>query len=378
MSPQDAAVLVVNAGSSSTKAAVISGDGSTVLAKAELPQIGKGGEQRLARFISDASPCQAVAHRVVHGGALLHKPTLITDEVRAALAQASELAPLHNGPALELIDLVRQHLPSTPAVACFDTDFFASLPPAAFTYAVPLRWRTQMGVRRYGFHGLSHAWATRQGARLARRPLGELRTVCAHLGSGASLAAVVDGDAVDTTMGLTPLDGLVMSTRSGSVDPGALVHVMRVTGMLPDQLESALEHDSGLLGLGGSSDMRDVLRGVEAGEDLATLAWSVYIHRLTSCLGAMVASAGGLDLLVFTGGAGEASGPLRREACLRLRYLGVELDGERNAAEGEGDRVISSPSSSAVVAVVHAREDLEMARLTRDLLRLGSQGGAGP
>jgi acetate kinase len=288
----------------------------------------------------------------------------VDEATEASLAGLGDLAPLHNPPALALLDRVRA-LDDRPAVACFDTAFFADLPAAAATYAVPEEWRAGLGVRRYGFHGLSHAWASRRGAELEGRAVADRRVVTAHLGAGASLAAVEHGRAVDTTMGFTPLEGLVMATRSGSVDPGALVHVLRRGGLSADDLDDALERRSGLLALAGTPDLAEVRRRADRGDGRAQLAWDVYLHRLRAALAAMTAAMGGVDLLVFTGGAGEGSATLRAEAVGGLGFLGLDLDPVANA--GSGDRLLSVGGPPAV-AVVGAREDLEMARQAEAVL----------
>lgn len=367
-------VLVVNAGSSSTKASVL--DGDRVLGDASLPPAGDrttvGG---VAGLLRQAGGADAVGHRVVHGGPRFQRPVLLGPEVERDLAALADLAPLHNGPALRLVDAVAELEPDLPAVACFDTAFFAALPPAATTYALPAAWRQgsraegalpEGGIRRYGFHGLSHARASRRAADLVRRPAGGLRVVTAHIGSGASLAAVAGGRPLDTTMGFTPLEGLVMATRSGSVDPGALTFLLRHTGTSPGELEDALERRSGLAGLCGTGDLRQVLERVDRGDHEASLAWAVYLHRLRREIAAMAASMGGVDVVAFTGGAGEASARLRAEACAGLEFLGLQVDPQANA--GEGDRVVSPASSPASVVVVRAREDLEIARSVRETL----------
>ena len=260
---------------------------------------------------------------------------------------------------------------SCPQVACFDTAFHVTMPLEALTYALPDAWR-DLGLRRFGFHGLSHAWASRRAAALIGSPPASLRLVTAHLGAGASLAAVAGGRSVDTTMGFTPLEGLVMATRSGSVDPGLLLWVLRHLRLTVDELEEALDRRSGLLGLSGiSSDLRQVLEAADDGDDRARLAFDVYVHRLRADVAAMVAAMDGIDGLVFTGGAGEGSARLRQEAVAGLGFLGLALDQERNAADGAStpDRAISPENASPSVIVVRAREDLEIARQVRGLLR---------
>jgi acetate kinase len=289
-----------------------------------------------------------VGHRIVHGGERFREPVAIDEAVEHALRELTALAPLHQPKSLAALDAVGAALPDVPPVACFDTAFHATLPEAASTYALPAEWRERWGIRRYGFHGLSHAWASRRA--------GGGRVVTCHLGAGASLAAVRDGRCVDTTMGFTPLEGLVMATRSGSVDPGLLLWLLDETGMAERDLARALEHESGLLALAGTADMREVVaRG--------GLALDVYLHRLRAHIAAMTAALGGLDALVFTGGVGERSPEVRAGAADGLAFLGVGVDPDRNA---RGDEDIGA--GLVRVMVVEAREDLEIARGTRRVL----------
>jgi acetate kinase len=321
-------------------------------------------------LLDRTGPVDAVGHRVVHGGPGHDRPAVVDDELLDELAALSPLAPLHQPQALAGIRSVRELLPDLPAVACFDTAFHAGLPAAAATYALPAEWNRRWGLRRYGFHGLSHAYASRRAAELLERPVEDLRVVSCHLGAGASLCAVVGGRSVDTTMGFTPLDGLVMATRSGSVDPGLLLWLVRSGGLPVDELADALEHRSGLAGLSGTSgDLRDVLSAADAGDPGAVLAYDVFLHRLVGQVGAMTAAAGGLDLLVLTGGIGEGSARLREDLVARLGHLGLALDPAVNA-EPPGDRDLSSPAASARTVVVAAREDLQVARETRSRLDL--------
>jgi acetate kinase len=336
-------VLVVNAGSSSLKLRLLGPD-DDLLGTRDLPADAAGLDDALA----DLGPADAVGHRVVHGGERFREPVVIDDGVTEALHDLTALAPLHQPKSLDALDAVGDALPDVPAVACFDTAFHATLPAAAFTYAVPAEWRERWPIRRYGFHGLSHSWAARRA--------GDGRVVTCHLGAGASLAAVRDGRCVDTTMGFTPLEGLVMATRSGNVDPGLLLWLLEQVGMPERELADGLERGSGVLGLAGTADMREV---VEAGG----LALDVYLHRLRAGIAAMAAAAGGLDTLVFTGGVGERSAPVRAGAADGLAFLGVRLDPERN--ERAAQEVISAEDSAVRVLVVEAREDLEIARGVR-------------
>lgn len=338
--------LVVNPGSSSLKVSLLA-DGR------EVPDHG--------------GPYDAIGVRFVHGGART-APVLATTEVLDELEEVSGLAPLHNPPALEAArDLAARH-PGVPVVACFDTAFHATMPPAASTYALPLEWRERWALRRRGFHGLSHSYAARRAAELLRRPLEELRIVTCHLGGGASLCAVRGGRSVDTTMGMTPMEGLVMQTRSGSVDPGLMLHLLRSRGVPPDELERVLDRESGLRGLTGTSgDIREVVAAIEDGSAEAAAGLEVYVHRLVREIGAMAAAAGGLDALVFTGGVGEHSPDVRRAAVSRLGFLGLGIDELLNP-EVSGDADVSASGATASTLVVTAREDLEIEREVRSVV----------
>ena len=309
----------------------------------------------------------AVGHRIVHGGTEFVGPVLIGADVVARLRALTDLAPLHQPKSLAALDAVNQILPGVPAVACFDTAFHSGMPAAASTYALPLEWRKRWNLRRYGFHGLSHAYASRRAAALLGRRVEDLRVVTCHLGAGASLAAVEGGISVDTTMGFTPLDGLVMATRSGSVDPGLVLWLATHAGTPPLELAATLEHRSGLLGLAGTAAMQTVVEHAQAGEADALLALDVYIHRLRAGIAAMAASMGGLDVLVFTGGVGENATIVRERAAAGLGFLGVQLDEGRND-QAAGDREIGSQQSPVKTLVVLAREDLEIAREVRMVL----------
>ena len=276
------------------------------------------------------------------------------------------LAPLHQPKSLAALDAVSEALPELPAVACFDTAFHATLAPAAYTYALPGEWRERWGLRRYGFHGLSHAWVARRTALLLGCDAVGLRIVSCHLGAGASLCAIGDGRSLDTTMGFTPLEGLVMATRSGSVDPGMLLWLSEQEGLSGGELADALEHRSGLLGLAGSADMREIVSQATDGYEQARLALDVYVHRLGGGIAAMAAVLGGLDVLVFTGGVGEHSPTVRSKAAGGLGFLGVTLDSARNqraSADGE----IGMDGACVRVLVLASREDLEIARRVRDV-----------
>ncbi|HUZ98247.1 MAG TPA: acetate/propionate family kinase [Gaiellaceae bacterium] len=311
----------------------------------------------------------AVGHRIVHGGIEFVEPVVIDDDVVRRLEALTDLAPLHQPKSLRGLELVGKALPGVPAVACFDTAFHAHIPAAAATYALPREWRRRWSLRRFGFHGLSHAYASRRAAELAGVAVDGLRVVTCHLGAGASLAAVLGGVSVDTTMGFTPLDGLVMATRSGSVDPGLILWLEEHMGMPPSELASTLEHRSGLLGLAGTGDMKAVLEAEAAGDEDARLAIEVYLHRLRGEIAGMAAALGGLDVLVFTGGVGERSAPIRARAADGLGFLGIGVDRARNAAP-ELDAEISSSDAVVRTFAVAAREDLEIARGVRSALAL--------
>ena len=362
-------ILVVNVGSSSIKLRLLDAT-DQVLVNEDLPppaDVDLGAA--LGRFFARAPDFDAVGHRVVHGGSEFTSPVRLDEGIDERLDRLADLAPLHNARSLISIRATQQLRPDVPQVACFDTSFHATLPEEAATYAVPWEWTKRWGLRRYGFHGLSHAWASRRAAELIGRPVSDLRLVTAHLGSGASLAAVSGGRSVDTTMGFTPVDGLVMATRSGSVDPGLLLWLQQHGGLTAGALEQALDLESGLLGLSGqSSDLRAVLAAAARGDGRARLAYGVYLHRLCALVASMAAAMGGIDGLVFTGGAGEGSARLRGDACAGLGFLGVALDVGRNDKTEPDDRVLSPPGSGVAVAVVAAREDVEIARQVRLLL----------
>jgi len=344
-------VLVVNAGSSSLKVDLVDG-GEVRTSYDGLPE--------------EPLPVDAVGHRIVHGGTDLGAPVVVDAGVERRLRDLVELAPLHQPKSLQALDAARRLLPDVPHVACFDTAFHATLPPAAYTYALPRRWRERWGVRRYGFHGLSHAWVSRRAQQMV--PAAR-RIVSCHLGAGASLAAVLDGRSVDTTMGFTPLDGLVMATRSGSVDPGLLTWLEEHEGLTPGEVADSLEHRSGLLGLAGTADMRELL---ERRDQDALLALDVYVHRLASSVAAMTVSLGGLDAVVFTGGVGERAAEVRRRTATQLAHLDVSVD-ERLNADAQPDTDISTGDAAVRTLVVGSREDLEIAAGVEQVLTGGAR-----
>jgi acetate kinase len=330
-----APILVVNAGSTSLKLSLVASDENS---------------QPVSSFWDVADDVAAVAHRIVHGGSRFREPIVIDERVESEIRALSSLAPLHNAPALEALADARESLPHVPHVAVFDTAFHATIPPESATYALPGPWREEWGIRRFGFHGLSVQWAAEQ----VRVP----RLVVCHLGGGCSVTAVRDGRSTDTTMGFTPLEGVPMATRSGSVDPGALLYLLREGVVTLEELARALEHDSGLVGLGGT-DRVDDLDG--------TLALAVYVHRIAGAVAAMAAALGGLDALVFTAGVGEGSPLVRAQVCARLGFLGVELDAAANAANG-ADTDMGVSGSAVRVVVLQAREDVVAARAVRRAL----------
>ena len=309
-------------------------------------------------------PPAAVGHRVVHGGSRFVEPTLITPEVVDSIEELSVLAPLHNPGALLGIRAAVDAFPDLPHVAVFDTAFHQTIPAAAYTYAIDAGVAEEYGIRRYGFHGTSHQFVSRAAAEFLDRPLGELKQLVFHLGNGASVTAVDGGDSVETSMGLTPLEGLVMGTRSGDLDPAVLFQLRRRAGMTVDELDTLLNKRSGLLGLSGKSDMRDVEAGVDAGDPAATLAFDVYIHRLRAYAGAYLAQLDGVDVISFTAGVGENSPRVRAGAVATLGFAGVELDPERNERRERGIRVISTDASPVTVLVVPTNEELEIAQQT--------------
>src|SRR5215470_2904940 len=307
----------------------------------------------------------AVGHRVVHGGERYDCAVLITPEVKRTIEELTELAPLHNPASLAGITAAEQALPGIPQVATFDTAFHATLSEAARTYAVPRKWTREWRIRRYGFHGLSHSYCAGRAAEILGRQ--KLRLVIAHLGNGASISAVRNGVCVDTSMGFTPLEGLVMGTRSGTVDPGILLYALQRKGLDGNALDKALNSESGLLGLSGiSSDMRQILSELPHNPD-ARLAVEVYVHRIRQTVGAMAATLGGVDALVFTAGVGERSQEIRKRVCENLDYLGLELDQTANET-CKPDADIATPASTARILVIATREDLTIMRETRRLV----------
>jgi len=374
-------VLVLNSGSSSVKYQLLDMADESRLASGLVERIGEEGGvadhtaalDQVARELKerglglDSPALAAVGHRVVHGGTRFTEPTLITDEVLDEIRRLVPLAPLHNPANITGIEVARALRPDLPQVAVFDTAFHATIPEAAARYAIDADTADRYGVRRYGFHGTSHAYVSAAAADLLGRSPTDVNVIVLHLGNGASASAVRGGVCVDTSMGLTPLEGLVMGTRSGDVDPGVIFHLQRVAGMDTDAIDRLLNKESGLLGLCGANDMREIGRRMAEGDERAQLAFDVYVHRLRRYVGAFTAVLGRVDAVVFTAGVGENSAAVREAALRDLGALGIELDSVRNAVRASGPRLISTPSSPVAVAVVPTDEELAIARDTYQL-----------
>ncbi|WP_422769414.1 acetate/propionate family kinase [Plantactinospora sp. WMMC1484] len=363
MHPPTAPILALNAGSSSLKYALLRGGAR--LAAGSVPRIGEPGApvadhaEAVARVLDDLArhhpPPAAVGHRVVHGGARFHRPTLIDDAVLASIEELSALAPLHNPPGLAVIRAARRALPGVPQVAVFDTAFHAGMPPEASGYALDRETAARYGIRRYGFHGISVRYVTAATATLLGRPLPDLNMVVLHLGNGASATAVAGGRGVDTSMGMTPLEGLVMGTRTGDIDPAVVFHLARA-GLPLDRIEELYQHGSGLLGLSGENDMRGVLARAERGDEAAEHAVASYCYRIRKYVGAYQAVLGRLDAVVFTAGVGEHSPAVRSRSLAGLTALGITVDPSRNAS-GAPARVISPETGRVAVCVVPTDEE---------------------
>jgi acetate kinase len=368
-------ILVLNVGSSSVKYSVF--DGDTEIAHGTVDRIGEPGSEAVDHVTAVARVAEAVretgthigavGHRVVHGGNRFTAPTLIDDEVLDGINDLIPLAPLHNRPGAAGIEAARALWPDVPHVAVFDTAFHATIPPAAATYAIDTRLATTHGIRRYGFHGTSHDYVARRTADLLGRPLANLNLIVLHLGNGASACAVEGGRSVETSMGMTPLEGLVMGTRSGDIDSGAVFHLLRSTNMSAEEVEEVLQHHSGLAGLCGSNDMRTVVANAEGGDANARLALDVYCHRIRKYVGAYHAVLGRLDAIAFTAGVGENSPLVRAMSLAGLERWGIVIDPVRNAS-GERTRVISPDGCHVSVCVVPTAEELEIAEQTAQLL----------
>ncbi|MGW3891341.1 acetate/propionate family kinase [Micromonospora chokoriensis] len=365
-------VLVLNCGSSSVKWRRY--DGDRALDHGTVERVGEpgGGPADHATAVRqildglDLSGLAAVGHRVVHGGRMFSAPVLVDDAVLAAIRDLVPLAPLHNPANLAGIEVARAALPDVPQVAVFDTAFHHTLPEAVATYAIDRDVAERYDIRRYGFHGTSHAYVSRRTAELLSRPYDELNTITLHLGNGASACAVANGRSVATSMGMSPLQGLVMGTRSGDLDPTVIFHLRREGGLSVDEIDDLLNHRSGLLGLTGVNDMREVLQRRAAGDPAATLAFDVYCRRITGYVGAYYALLGRVDAIAFTAGVGEHAAPVRAAALAGLERLGISVDDTRN--DGEGDRVISPAGAEVSVCVIRTDEEREIARQTRDVV----------
>ncbi|WP_421107684.1 acetate kinase [Streptomyces sp. NEAU-S77] len=374
-------VLVLNSGSSSVKYQLLDMADGARLSSGLVERIGEGpvadhtaALKQVAEELAghglglDSPELAAIGHRVVHGGTRFTEPTLITDEVVEEIEKLVPLAPLHNPANVTGIKVARALRPDLPQVAVFDTAFHSTMPESAARYAIDTETADRFGVRRYGFHGTSHAYVSRATAKLLGKDVTELNTIVLHLGNGASASAVRGGVCVDTSMGLTPLEGLVMGTRSGDLDPAAIFHLSRVGGMSTDEIDTLLNKRSGLIGLCGDNDMREIGRRMGEGDPAAQLAFDIYIHRLRKYVGAYTAVLGRLDAIAFTAGVGENSAAVREAALRDLPAFGIEVDAVRNAVRGSAARLISAESSRVAVAVVPTDEELEIASQTFDLV----------
>ena len=368
-------VLVLNCGSSSLKYAVVEPDSGRQLADGIVERIGAGpiadheaalraafDELSEAGLDLDSLGLVAVGHRVVHGGPDLYRPTVVDDGLIATLEALAPLAPLHNPPAIVGIEVARKVLPDLPHVAVFDTAYFHDLPAAAAQYAIPRDVASQWHIRRYGFHGTSHQFVSEQAAVFLGVPLESLNQIVLHLGNGASASAIVGGRPQDTSMGLTPMEGLVMGTRSGDVDPGVIMYLNRTAGMSMADIETMLNRRSGVLGLGGEIDFRQLHRLIETGDADAQLAYEVYIHRLRKYIGSYLALLGNTDVITFTAGVGENDAAVRRDALSGLAPLGIELDEHLNDSPARSPRRISFETSPTTVLVIPTDEELAIAR----------------
>lgn len=384
-------ILVVNSGSSSVKFQLVDPESGESIASGLVEQIGethgrvaldyRGTESERREPIADhgvglavafemlaeagvelGNEVTAVGHRVVHGGQVFYEPTLIDDAVLKQISDLSDLAPLHNPPNVLGIEVARRQLPDTPQVAVFDTAFFHALPDAAATYAIDHDVAQAHSIKRYGFHGTSHQYVSQQVAAVLGRSIDDLNQIVLHLGNGASASAIAGGKPLDTSMGLTPLEGLVMGTRSGDIDPGVVMHLRRSADMDVDEIDELLNRRSGLKGLAGENDFRELQKRIDAGDTAATLAFDVYIHRLRKYIGAYMLILGRLDVVTFTAGVGENSPAVRAAALANLGEFGIEIDEQRNAVRSKEARVISTDASRVTVLVVPTNEELAIAR----------------
>ncbi|OBI23413.1 acetate kinase [Mycobacterium sp. E2497] len=370
-------MLVINSGSSSLKYQLLDPDSGAARATGNVERIGEGSSpvrdhdaalrqafNTLSEQGIDLRACGlvAVGHRVVHGGNTFYRPTPVDDAVIDKLDELSELAPLHNPPAVKGIEVARKLLPDVPHIAVFDTAFFHDMPPAAATYAIDRGLAERWKIRRYGFHGTSHRYVSQQAADFLDRPLRGLKQIVLHLGNGCSASAIAGTRPLDTSMGLTPLEGLVMGTRSGDIDPSIVSYLCHTANMTVDEVESMLNQRSGVLGLAGERDFRRLRTMIESGDGAAQLAYSVFTHRLRKYIGAYLAVLGHTDVITFTGGIGENDAAVRRDAVAGLEELGVVLDERRNLGGGKGARQISADESPIAVLVIPTNEELAIAR----------------
>ncbi|BCO37965.1 acetate kinase [Mycobacterium heckeshornense] len=370
-------VLVINAGSSSLKYQLLEPVSGRSREGGIVEQIGEPSSpvadhdaalrcvfDRFAESGIDLKTCglAAVGHRVVHGGTRFYRPTVVDDELVARLTELAPLAPLHNPPAMQGIEVARRMLPGVPHVAVFDTAFFHDLPVAAATYAIDQKLAEKWQIRRYGFHGMSHQYVSEQAAAFLGKPLTALNQIVLHLGNGSSASAIAGGRPVDTSMGLTPMEGLVMGTRSGDIDPGIVSYLWRTASMEVGEIESMLNHRSGVLGIAGERDFRRLRKMIESGDTAAQLAYDVFIHRLRKYIGAYLAVLGHTDVVSFTAGIGENAAAVRRDALSGMAGLGIKLDERRNTTAGTGARRISADDSPVTVLVVPTNEELAIAR----------------
>ena len=368
-------VLVLNAGSSSLKYQVVVADSGVRHVTGVIERVAETGFARALRQMTtelheagiQPGDLAAVGHRVVHGGPTFTAPVLVDQAVLVRIDALAGFAPLHNPPAATGIRAAREEFPALPQVAVFDTAFFAALPAAAATYAIDIDVAAAHHIKRYGAHGTSYAYVSTEAARVAGRPLDTLDQIVLHLGNGASVAALRGGRPVDTSMGLTPLEGLVMGTRAGDLDPGVLLHLLR-SGMPLEELDDLLHHRSGLAGMSGFSDLRDVQTAIEAGDRRAALAFEVYCRRIRKYVGAYLALLGGADQVVLTGGVGEHDSQVRARALAGLGRIGIELDPDRNDSLSGEAGVISADTSATTILVVPTNEELQIAREVMRLL----------
>ncbi len=394
-------ILVINSGSSSLKYQLFFMDNSSVLASGLIERIGENissvthklSNQKISQerpianhanaieimmdlitskevgVISDKSEITAIGHRVVHGGEKFHEPTIIDDATIQAIKENEPLAPLHNPANLTGIIACQKYFGAVPQVAVFDTAFHQTIPSRAFLYAIEYSLYKDHGVRRYGFHGTSHKYVANRGALLLGKNISEINLITIHLGNGSSIAAIEKGKSVDTTMGLTPLEGIVMGTRSGDIDPGIIFYLSRTLHKSLDEIETMLNKSSGLKGLSGTNDMRDLLSQKAKGDFRSELAFHIYTYRIKKYVGAYAAAMGKLDGIIFTGGIGENSSEVREDVCKNLEILGIEIDQNKNNAKSSEERRVESGNSKVPILVIPTNEELQIAKETESKLK---------